>query len=267
MVALHLLDQDVTPQMLDAAREYSDQHQDFAGQNVLFTSRRPALMPYEDPIVSLASRTIFLFYHMIFPSARTCRMIVPLAERVSFSKRTAVPSSAYVEIEAGQTLQTYGVSLVLTARLQGLRWLMHHWRLPMYIAFTFLFWTFEVVFMGVAWTFFVSGTRTSSGISDGGSGRGRKTRLLSKSGDEDAEFSDHPHNFPTYGRQPPLKHEPEVKDEEELERPLSELPIGGAEADDEDEEEYERRHHPDSGVGTSYSEEGAAQLRRRPSRH
>ena len=58
-----------------------------------------------------------------------------------------------------------------------------------------------------------------------------------------------------------------AKDEEELERPLSELPIGGAEADDEDEEEYERRHHPDSGVGTSYSVEGAAQLRRRPSRH
>jgi hypothetical protein len=267
MVALHLLDQDVTPSLQSAARTFANTHDGFEGHNVVFSSRRPTLLPYVDPIVSLASRVFFLFYYMLFPSSQTCDMKVYLAERVIFPRGAALPSAAYIEVEAGQDLQTYQVWLTLTAQLRGLRWLMHHYRLPTYIACTLVFWISEVLFMAVAWTVLVSaagGPREDGRLGIDGKG-GTKTRLLAAEAED--ELSDHPHSFPTYGKQPPLKHEPKVKDEQH-ERLLSEIPVGGAEADDEDDYDDEPRSQVhDSGIGTSYSEEGSHQIRRRTSRH
>lgn len=271
MISLHLLDQDIGTGLLDPVKPLLGGNGQISGQRVLYSARRPALVPYVDPVVSLASRVMFLFYYMLFPNSRVCEMTVPLAERVSFPKGSALPVSAYIEVEAGQTIQIYRASLNLTAQLRGLRWLMHHYRLPMYITFTFFFWIFEVLFMGTAWHFWVSATRGSD--KDDvyrGRGRGGKARLTERGEDNEGDHtSDYPHTFPTYGKQPPLKHEPEIKDEGEDEKVLSELPIGGAEADDEDEseeEDDERRRPHDSGIGTSYSEEGRGDVRRRASR-
>lgn len=269
MVTVHLLDQGITPSLHDAARAFADEHDRFDGHRILFTSRRPALVPYMDPIASLASRIFFLAWNVLFPNARTCDMTVPLAERMSIPKGFTLPASAYVEIEAGQTLQTYAVVLTLTAQLSGLRYLMHHYRLPMYIMFTFGFWIAEVIFTGVAWSLLLPVIRPQS--QDAGSerlGQGEKTKLLADENyDEGSDLSDHPHSFPTYGRQPPLKHEPEVKEEGTGDhKPLSELPVGGAEADDEDDEDDAQRAQRDSGIGTSYSEEGTSNVRRRGSR-
>jgi hypothetical protein len=201
-------------------------------------------------------------------------LTVALAERVSFSRGVTPPVAAYVEIEAGQDLQTYGVSLDLTAQLRGLRWLMHRYRLPMYLICTFSFWVFEVVFMGLTWSVLFAGDGVGGPVSD----RAGKQRALTNEEEEeekeegegqedDSDVSDHPHNFPTYGRQPPLKHEPKVKDEEH-ERPLSEVPIAGAEADDEGDGLDDDDGDPllDSGIGTSYSEAAGGQIRRRASR-
>lgn len=269
MVTIHLLDRDVSPTLHDAARAFADQHDQFDGHKILLSSRRPALVPYMDPIASLASRVLFVAWNMLFPNARSCDMTLPLAERVAFSKGSTLPASAYLEIEAGQTLQTYGVTLTLTAQLSGLRYLMHHYRLPMYIIFTFGFWIAEIIFMGVAWSFLLPVIKPSTRNQDYDPiGQGERTKLLAgEDGDEGSDLSDHPHNFPTYGRQPPLKHEPEIKEEEPgYHRPLSELPVGGAEADDEDDEDDAERPQRDSGIGTSYSEEGASSVRRRGSR-
>lgn len=262
MVSLHLLDMDVSPTLQDAARRFADDHDQLDGHSILFSSRRPALTPYEDPLVSLASRILFLFYYMLFPGSQKHELSVGLAERVSFAKGAVVPASAYLEVEAGQTLQTYAVSLTLTAQLRGLRWLMFHYRLPTYIFFTLLFWACEVLFMGAAWSFW------SVSLASG-------NKRLEYSGDERdsdwaaehmrrerEELSDRPLH---------LKLESDVKEEDDLEkeearqtRLLSELPLAGAEADDEYEDDDGRA----AGTGSSYGQQrgrDGAGVRRRAS--
>lgn len=265
MISLHLLDS-VPDQYLESkARRFADARENFGDDVVLFSSRRPVLLPYVDPVVSLASRVLFLLYHIFVPDSSTCTLRVPLAEHVSFTKDSVVPSAAYVEVEAGQTLQVYNASLVLTAQLRGLRWLMFHYRLPTYFAFTFLFWICEITFMGIAWAIWTYFLTSSPADYEGQSVEGKIGGAIKDQGEE-GQDSDIPQTFPSYGKQPPLKYEPSIKREGEEERLMSELPLGGADADDEDEDSSDGRHR-DSGIGTSYSEEGKSNIRRRSSRN
>ncbi|CAM1502048.1 Fc.00g040320.m01.CDS01 [Cosmosporella sp. VM-42] len=263
MISLHLLDSKADDRLDKSARKYADSHEGFEGHRVLYSSRRPALFPYVDPVVSLASRVLFLFYHMLVPSSSTTTMMIPVAERVWFSKYATIPNSAYVEIEAGQSVQIYHATLSLTAQLRGLRWLMFHYRLPTYLAFTFLFWVFEIVFMAVAWTIWSALAGSAGDYGSKHEGSGRQAIKDTDESEGRGEESDRPETFPTYGRQPPLKYEPEVKQEFEDDQPLSELPVGGAEADDDSSEEDRRAR--DSGIGTSYSEGGGGSVRKRTS--
>ncbi|KAF4975795.1 hypothetical protein FZEAL_7455 [Fusarium zealandicum] len=268
MISLYMLDSKADSQLDAKAEQHATTHDGFATTNTLFSSRRPVLLPYVDPLISLASRVLFLFYHLFAPGSSTNTIIIPLAERVWFSKGSSIPKSAYVEVEAGQSIQIYHAALQLTAQLRGLRWLMVHYRISTFLAFTFLFWFCEVIFMGVAWGVWGVVTGSPPGDADA------KTRRLEgpwREGEEE-EDTDRPETFPTYGRQHPLKYEPDVKEEMAPEQPLSEVPRAGADADDEDEssfedEEDEDGHPKDSGIGTSYSEEGSSSIRKRGSRN
>ena len=265
MISLHLLESKIDMWLESSAQRYASLHEDFGEHKVIFSSRRPVLLQYVDPMVSLASRVLFLFYHMIVPDSSTTTLRIPLAERVSFPKGSGIPSSAYIEVEAGQTIQIYHATLSLTAQLRGLRWLMFHYRLPTFLAFTIFFWISEIIFMAVAWLIWsmVLGSSAAGGEKGKYLEQGGRDSEESEGKEED---SDRPATFPTYGRQPPLKYEPEIKDEDEEEKPLSEVPIPGAEADDEEDEDEYDRHYRDSGIGTSYSEEGRASVRKRSSR-
>jgi seipin len=278
MVSLHMLDLDTSPLLEAAARQFVDNHDQFEGHNILFSSRRSALVTYVDPLVSLASRILFLFYYMIFPSSQTTDLTVDLAERVSFPRGSALPASAYIEIEAGQTIETYRASLVLTAQLRGLRWLMYHYRLPTYIFFTGLFWICEVLFMAGAWSFWtiVTGFKNKDSGHDDGETKSN-SRALENPGGYNDDLSDRSQRFPTTGESLRLKQDPDVKDEgeddekEEAQRAklLSEIPIAGAEADDEYEDD-ERGGRAIAGTGSSYSEQrrgSGARARRRTSHH
>ncbi|KAF7538644.1 hypothetical protein G7Z17_g12597 [Cylindrodendrum hubeiense] len=276
MISLHLLDATADGRLDTSAQLHAAEHAGFGETEILFSSRRSALLPYVDPVVSLATRVLFLFYHIFAPGSSTSEMVIPLAERVWFPKGSKIPGSAYVEVEAGQAIQVYHAALRLTAQLRGLRWLMVHYRISTYLAFTFLFWVCELVFMGIAWG--VWSVTTGSPPGDAGVKtqrlEGAWQQAVKAEEEEDgreAEDEDRPTTFPTYGRQPPLKYEPEVKQEGIEEQLLSELPRGGAEADDEDEEEEEDEdddgRRGDSGLGTSYSEEGSGRIRRRASRN
>ncbi|KAF4968027.1 hypothetical protein FSARC_4524 [Fusarium sarcochroum] len=268
MVSLHLLDSKADLGLHTEAERHASLHEGFGAANVIFSSRRPALFPYVDPLVSVASRVLFLLYHLFTPGSSTNTMVIPLAERVLFSKGSEIPKSAYVEVEAGQTIQVYHAYLQLTAQLRGLRWMMVHYRVSTFIAFTLLFWAFEVIFMGVAWGIWSVASGSPPGDAD------TKAQRLEgiRDGQED-EDTDHAETFPTYGRQQPLKYEPDIKPELDTEQPLSEIPRAGADADDEDEGSFdddkdeEDVQHRDSGIGTSYSEEGSASIRRRGSRN
>ncbi|QGI65942.1 hypothetical protein CEK26_009892 [Fusarium fujikuroi] len=245
MITLHMVDTQADAGLHAAAERHASLHQGLEGANVLFTSRRPALFPYVDPTNSI---------------------VIPLAERVLFSKASDLPRSAYVEVEAGQTIQIYHAYLQLTAQLRGLRWMMVHYRISTFIALTLVFWAFEVIFMGVAWGLWSMTSGSPPGDADD------KTRRLEAEGYEyEDEDTDRAETFPTYGRQQPLKYEPDIKPEADPEQPLSEIPRAGADADDEDEGSFDDDdddvQHKDSGIGTSYSEEGVSSIRRRTSRN
>lgn len=262
MISIHLLDQDVSPTLQDTARRFADEHDQFDGHSILFSSRRPALTPYVDPLVSLASRILFLFYYMLFLGSQKDELSVGLAERVSFAKDTAVPASAYLEIEAGQALQTYQASLTLTAQLRGLRWLMFHYRLPTYIFFTLLFWACEVLFMTAAWSFWSMSSWTERASLEY-SGSGKNGDRVAEYARKDSEgLSDRPS---TKKQESDVKKEEDVEEEEVRQtRLLSELPLAGAEADDE----FEGDDGNVAGTGSSYTQQRGrdiAGVRRRAS--
>ncbi|OLN95991.1 Seipin [Colletotrichum chlorophyti] len=271
MVSLHLLDAGVPSAGSDKKRPhmYPEPYSHFDGKSILFSSRRPALVPYQDPLVSLASRVFFLAYHVLFADPPTCVLTITMAERVQLAKGSSLPTSAYLEIQGGQSIETYHTSIKLTAQLRGLRWLMHHYRLPTLLAAILLFWASEVLFMGVAWLAW-------SGFSAARAGSGRtlqpSPKLMGRVKREDGsgvdELSDAPRTFPTYGNQAPLKYEPEIKEEPQPGPRMEELmPLGG-EADDEEEDDGRGSFRGDSGIGTSYSEGGSiSSVRRRSSQN
>ncbi|GJN71948.1 hypothetical protein PLICBS_006019 [Purpureocillium lilacinum] len=265
MVSLHLLASEANERLEVDSRTFAAQDTKIGDHTVIFTSRRSALFPYVDPIVSIANRIVFMLYHLLFPSSQTCTMTVNLAERLAFSKDSAIPASAYLEVEAGQDIQIYSTTLTMTAQLRGLRWLMFHYRLATYIAFTFLFWVCEVLFMALAWTTWSAVTTPKL---TGKPHRHPDDDRYSDDGDPD-QSSDYAHTFPTYGSHLPLKHEPAVKEESaERHTPrMSDIPIAGAEADDEeDTDDGDSRARYDSGIGTSYDSERRSVVRRRSSR-
>jgi seipin len=272
MVSLHLLDAKADGRLDTSAQLHAAERGGFGETKVLYSSRRPALLPYVDPFISYASRILFLLYHLFAPGSSTTELVIPLAERVWFPKGSKIPGSAYVEVEAGQAIQVYHAALRMTAQLRGLRWLMVHYRISTYLAFTLLFWVCEMVFMGFAWVIYTSiidaPTDVKGARLEGGWRRAVKDEAEEETG-EGEESEDRPETFPTYGRQPPLKYEPKMKQETSDEPLLSELPREGAEADDEDEDEDdevdEYGHKKDSGIGTSYDEEGSGKIRRRRS--
>jgi hypothetical protein len=268
MISLHMLDSKADVELYAEAERHASLHQGFGEANVLFSSRRPALFPYVDPLVSVASRVLFLIYHLFTPGSSTNSMVIPLAERVSFSKDSRLPKSAYIEVEAGQTIQVYHAYLQLTAQLRGLRWMMVHYRISTFLALTVVFWAFEVIFMGVAWGIWSVASGSPPGEDDA-----KAKRLEGLRDDHEDEYTDREETFPTYGKQQPLKYEPDIKPELDPEQPLSEIPRAGADADDEDDGSFdddkdeEDMQHRDSGIGTSYSEEGTSSIRRRTSRN
>lgn len=274
MIALHLLDNKapsllpvITPLPIPGPQSVLE------GRNILHTSARPAIVPYTDPLVSLASRLLFLAYHVFVPHAETTKLVVPMVERLEFRPGKMSPTSLVLDVQAGQTLQVYSAFVTITAQLHGLRWFMHTYWMSSFVIFTTLFWFCELFFAGIMVLFL--------GLVFGGSSS-KSSKMVKQEGDDSSSaqptikreegmsksLEDVPMTFPTSSRQAPLRYDPEPSVASGA-TPQTDLPPGG-EADDEEEneeEEYETQFH-DSGIGTtSFSErDGPGSLRRRSSR-
>ncbi|OAA70518.1 SH3 domain protein [Cordyceps fumosorosea ARSEF 2679] len=276
MVSLHLIDsRDQTP-IAARADEFARGHAGFGVSKVLFSSRRSALVPYEDPLVSLTSRVLLMGYLLLSSNSQRHELTVKLAERVSFEKDSLRPAAAYVEVEAGQDIQIYSTHLTLTAQLRGLRYLMVHYRLLTYVVLTLLFWFFEVLFMSAAWSAWssyvsmpVDGGKLQRGVSgdrDAATDSGDDLELEGGRGRADDEDEAGPSRSVKRDSSSSFKREPGFKGEETPERSLADIPLVGAEADDEDDtEEEDRKCQAVSGQGTSYRKEGSDTVRRRAS--
>ncbi|ATY67050.1 SH3 domain [Cordyceps militaris] len=266
MVSLHLIDSRDQNTLAARADEFARSHAGFGLNKVLFSSRRPALVPYVDPLVSVTSRVLLMAYHLLSTTSQRYALTVMLAERVSFDRESLKPAAAYIEVEAGQDIQIYSAQLTLTAQLRGLRYLMVNYYVLTYIAFTLLFWFFEVLFMSAAWSAWSSFTSMPV---DGdklrlrGSGEGDAT----DSGDDlDAEDEAATSRVVKHESASFFKKESMMKGEETPERFLADIPLAGGEADDEgDSEAEDRQREAVSGIGTSYSKGGAETVRRRAS--
>lgn len=253
-------------------------------KNILFTSTRPAIMPYTDPLVSLAKRLLLLAYHVFVPASETTRLVVPMVERLEFRPGKMMPTSLVLDVQAGQSLQVYDVLVTVTAQLGGLRWLMHTWWITSFVVFTALFWLFELISLA---TTAVAAKILWSVFFGGGGGRGaappgqikeeggQHPRIKVEGQGHGKALEDVPMTFPTSSQQPPLRYDPEpghtngVEDGVGLpQQPQADV---GGEADVEDEEAGDDRLEEDpqgrdSGIGTSFSERDASgSVRRRTS--
>lgn len=217
MVRLLLIDSKGKADLAKEARAYADFRTHFTDSYVLYKTRRPALVPYSDPLVSLASRVLWLGYYLLFPKAQALHMTVQLAERVSFPKDALIPASAYVEIEGGQNIQVYDAQVTLTAQLRGLRYIMHHYRILSFTTFTVLFWLFEVLFMSAAWAVWV----TATGSADEADGPGGKSYGSTPGGSDGDGYhggdqhSESSHGSDDSGSDRFIKDDPGFKKEEE----------------------------------------------------
>ncbi|KAK3349979.1 putative adipose-regulatory protein-domain-containing protein [Lasiosphaeria hispida] len=281
MVALHLLDGALAPGKpalaydgggdrlrtsyspdASAALVQPDLRSYIADKRVLYSTTRPALVPYTNPLVALVSRWLLMPYYLLFPHAEMSTVAVTMAERVVFGRGAALPRSLLVEVQAGQGLQVYEASVTLTAQLEGLRWFMHHYRVLSFAVFSGIFWAIIMVVTLAVFTvpLYMIFNKVVGAGGDGGSdvGGDDDDGVVGKT--EERNMSDTERTFPSSSKQPvALKYETPVK-KEERRRPLSVLPAVnvGAEADDEDDGEvdYNRAgaEFRDSGIGTSYSD-------------
>jgi hypothetical protein len=169
MIALHLLSPPLIPdQQLPYITPTSDRDRDpntdlapsldlavqsthldlasyLTAHKILHTSTRPAIIPYTDPLASLAKRLLLLSYHVLFPrAAGTVRLAVPMAEQLTL-KQKLQPGSLLLEVQAGQRIQVYEAQVTFTARLRGLRWFMYRWWGTAFVLFTVGFWAAEVL--------------------------------------------------------------------------------------------------------------------------
>ncbi|KAL5606286.1 hypothetical protein BROUX41_002701 [Berkeleyomyces rouxiae] len=119
--------------------------------SLLFKSRRPALVPHRDPLAALVRRVMFLPWYAMSGSRSCMTVETTLAERIQFANRAQLPKVIFVDVQAGQTIQTYSASIKFVARMHGLRYLMYHYRAICYVVLTSLFWASSMGFMTVTW--------------------------------------------------------------------------------------------------------------------
>ncbi|RYO97696.1 hypothetical protein DL763_002673 [Monosporascus cannonballus] len=236
----------------------SDPYAHVTPDNVVFSSRRPAILPYRDPMVARTSRLLFLPYHIFSPRAETSKLVVPMGELVEFKQ--ALPLSILLDVQAGQTLQVYSASITLVARLSGVRWAMYNHRVLSFVVCTTAFWLAEMLSMGTAWllvAYCVSGRQNGN--------TANKQKLAGKagaglSGMSRAGVADKPF----YGVKQEDDDNVKIKGESTEPDTLVDQPQHGGDADDEEDGD-EIWKESRSGASGFYDGKGAS-LRRRASR-
>ncbi|KAI3317729.1 hypothetical protein HD806DRAFT_514120 [Xylariaceae sp. AK1471] len=233
-----------------------DPYEHVTNNNVVFSSRRPALIPYEDPLVSTAARILFLLYHIVFSHvSQTVTLSIPMGELVEF--RDVLPLSILIDVQAGQTLQVYSSTVTLVARLTGIRWFMYNHRILSFWVCTTVFWLAEMVSMGIAWLVLgsvLSGRKSEDVMMK----QEAHTRWERQTPTQHEETTDHEQS-PTVKTEDETKIKEESMEQETIER----FPRHAGDADDEDDGED---GWEESGAGTSFHDGEGGNVRRRSTR-
>lgn len=247
-------------------------------EDILYRSRRPAILTYNSYLVDAAQRLAGLPWYILGWRREAETLEIIMAEGLSFPRgRRNVPESILLEMRHGEeniNIQVYEATVKIRARFSGLRWLMYNHRIFSFFVFTTSFWGAEMMFAVMSWLLLSSRSKPVQDSSkvdskiEGSDNTSIKTERNEEDTD-DLDLSDTPRSFPTFGRQAPLRYIPKVKDETPEEDSIMDeanIQPFGAEADDESEEPLDMggsfRSGMDSGIGTSLSEGGGLQRRR-----
>jgi seipin len=262
--------------------------------STLAHSRRPAILPYKSPLLSITHNIVALPWHTLGLKDLDADILsVPMFELASFPRGWRnVPG-------------VYSAKVIFRARFEGLRYILYNYRILSFLVFTSCFYVVSLTSTSIAWlvisSFFSSDStqrkeepeeqkkiKQQDDEAPVSNGNIKKDPQSDDSSDETglsvSNISDSATTFPTLGRQMPLRfpvHRPtesaasggsmnssrtNIKREPEDERVMEATAIeplvaaGPSEAaDDEDEEEARGRDRVDrdSGIGTSMESEGA----------
>ena len=266
-------------------------------QDVLHRSRRPAILPYTSPVLSLAHTLVHLPWHLLnIRDLDRSRLAVPMFEMLAFARGTRnIPTHARLEIQSTKILQVYDAMLVFRAKFQGTRYLVYNYRVVSFLLFTMLFYAISFSSLVLGWAFFsrqfasledpLGGKKLIKQEADG-KGRIKDEREQGKIKAEDetdsqgglslSNVSDTPVQYPTGRGRPTLAYLGR-RDAPETRQAAGDGLRRGEAADDEDEgdlveeedqeEEQVRGRAFDSGIGTSMESEqtGTSGVRRRKS--
>ncbi|KAF2267950.1 hypothetical protein CC78DRAFT_530372 [Lojkania enalia] len=251
---------------------------------VLARSRRPALLTFRSWMTETVYRGLRLPVYVLGWGDERERVVVRMMEGVQFDKGWRnVPASLRLEVRSKLPLEVYQVSVRFTAQLEGLRWVMHHYRLTSFAIFTSAFWGVEMTLVLLTWGFFtlVFGTMREVRPEEEIKVEPETIKTEPESSAPLTPLSDTSRTFPTLPSQRPLHYSSaegaRVKDECPTPKLEDIPPHTEAEADDEDEDADFIVEEPvpnsaaniltDSGIGTSMesSREGDRGLVRRRS--
>ena len=200
-------------------------------------SRRPAILPYQSPLLSVSHTLLSLPWHTLGLQDLDAETLhVTMFERLPFPRGWKnLPSAARLEIQSYESptpLQIYGAKLTFHARFQGLRYILYNYRFLSFFAFTTSFYLVALTSTSIAWlwiSLLLSPTpdpkqqqqqikqeegedeqsQRSNGTAKAPTGKQPKSEA-SPEDDEDAalslsNLSDTPQSFPALGRQMPLR--------------------------------------------------------------
>ncbi|KAI1616494.1 putative adipose-regulatory protein-domain-containing protein [Exophiala viscosa] len=253
-----------------------------SSENVQYHSRRPAILPYSSPILSLSHTLLYLPWHFLnLRDLDSAHLVVPMFELVTFPRGSRnIPTHARLELQSNSVLQVYTAKLAFRAKFQGIRYLIYNYRVASFVVFTATFYTVSVTSMALAWaliSMLFSSTSTAGEkyktIKQEDSVKSERDATSTpkiKTEDETessahglsiSNLSDTAARFPTGRGQMPLSFPGRSPAEDVGEDNAADdltRPIGADEAADDEDEEWELRARPfdgDSGIGTSMESE------------
>jgi seipin len=239
---------------------------------VLARSRRPVLLTYRSWIPELAHRLLRLPLYLAGWHTESEHVEVSMMESAMFEPGYRnVPSSLRLELRSRAPLEVYSARVRISARLEGIRWLMYRYWLSSAIVGILAFWGMEMGVLLFTWAVFT--------ILFGGSTPTEVKKEIEPKREEEQDLgtplSNTSRTFPTLPSQQPLSYS---SPKQEVEEPrLEDIPTREEqEADDEEDDDFileepvpryvEREGvFTDSGLGTSLESSVERGLARRRS--
>lgn len=246
---------------------------------VLARSRRPVLLTYRSRILEMIYRLTRLPLYLVGWHTESEHIEIRMMEGVMFEPGYRnIPSSLRLELRSRLPIEVYRASVHISARLEGIRWLMYRYWITSAAIGISAFWGMEMCVLLFTWGVFTLLFNNASSFRYEDDDHRQKikiegdddTKIKLENGETDAEtaYSDTSRTFPTLPSQQPLSYSspasPKQEDEEgRSTTALHDIPMREeAEADDEEDDDFileepvprgvEREGvFTDSGIGTS----------------